>query len=116
MFGRRFAVFALLIPGCLYSGLLFGQQTRAEEIAFKRAEKAKQLQPYVPGKAESIITRVTSPRRGFYPYFGSAYSGGGIALGPGYFKPFSDNAFFDIHGAWSVESCLTWLTESCGRI
>ena len=78
--------------------------SRAAIIAEQKAEKAKHLHVYTPSKAEGIITRLTSPRHGFYPYFGSAFSGGGLALGPGYFRTFGDNGTFDIHGAWSIEN------------
>src|SRR5687768_18384507 len=64
------------------------QDTRAEEIAAKQREKAKDLKPYVPSWFEKTMTNLeqgfTSPPNGFYPAFGSIYPGGGLAVGPGY--------------------------------
>ena len=59
---------------------------------------------------------------GFYPFLGSAFSGGGFALGPGYRRVFGDDAFFDIHGAWSIrnykliDSSLKMPTFGEGRV
>ena len=80
------------------------EQSRAAELARLKAEKAKKLHPYVPNKAEQIIPRLTGPRKGLYPYFGSAFSGGGLALGPGYLWLFGDTGSLDILGAWSIEN------------
>lgn len=86
------------------------QQTRVEEITAQQAEKAKHLGPYKPNKAEGILLRVerwgllSGMPVGFYPFIGSAFSGGGLALGPGYRRMFGDNAVFDIHGAWSISN------------
>jgi len=96
-------LFSMSIPA-------FAQQTRADEITAQQAEKAKHLAPYKPNKAEGIILRVerwgllSGLPIGFYPYIGSAFSGGGFALGPGYRRLFGDDAIFDIHGAWSVSN------------
>ena len=84
------------------------QDTRAEEIARAKAEKAKQLKHYVPNKGELIAARVakalSGPPEGFYPYFGSIYTGGLLAAGPGYRRSFGDTGAFDIRGAWSLEN------------
>jgi hypothetical protein len=86
------------------------QSTRAEEIAQKQAEKAKQLTPYVPNKGERILIRVQElpfvggAPRGFYPFLGSAFPGGGIAGGPGYRALIGDNGYWDIHGAYSISN------------
>jgi len=91
-------------------GILFivsaadAEQSRAEELARLKAEKAKNLHAYVPNKAERIIEKVTGPRKGLYPYFGSAFSGGGLALGPGYLWLFGDTSSLDLIGAWSIEN------------
>jgi hypothetical protein len=81
-------------------------QSRAAELAAKQAAKAKVLEPYKPTKAERIIirleTRFSGTAQGFYPFFGSAYPGGGLALGAGYVKRFGDTGSFDIHGAYSI--------------
>lgn len=82
------------------------QTTRAEELAAKQAEKAKNLAPRKPTAAEKWISRVqgtfTGTRRGFYPFFGSAFPSGGLAVGAGYRAMYGDSGFFDIHGAYSI--------------
>lgn len=84
------------------------EDTRAGQISKKKAEKATHLAHYVPGKAELITQRVekalTFQPVGLYPFFGSVYTGGLLAAGPGYRKPFNDTGIFDVHGAWSIEN------------
>jgi outer membrane protein assembly factor BamA len=61
--------------------------TRAAVLAQAQAEKAKQLHPYVPGKAEHYIDyaeQILTTGLKFHPFFQSAYSGGGFTLGAGY--------------------------------
>ena len=80
--------------------------TRAAQLAAKQAEKAKVLEPYKPTKAEKIIyrleTRFSGTATGFYPFFGSAYPGGGLALGAGYQNRFGDTGGYHFHGAYSI--------------
>ena len=61
------------------------QDTRAGAIAAEQAEKATRLAPHVPTKAERLIDTaqriLIEQPSGFYPYFGSVYSGGGFTLG-----------------------------------
>lgn len=40
----------------------------------------------------------------FYPFIGSVYDGGAIALGAGYRTRFADTGRFDTHAAWSVRN------------
>jgi hypothetical protein len=87
----------------LFSSHSFAQDSRANEIAEKKAAKAKELKTYTPNKAEQIITRLHRPRNGFYPLVGSAYSGGGFALGVGYWKLLGDRDYAEIHGMYSIE-------------
>jgi len=100
-------ILSMLLLLCVSIPVL-AQQTRVEEITAQQAEKAKHLGPYKPNKAENTILRIerwgllSGNPIGFYPFIGSAFSGGGLALGPGYRRPFGDNAAFDIHGAWSI--------------
>jgi Omp85 superfamily domain len=99
------ALFCLLS----FSTFLHAQNSRVEELTKKQEEKAKQLKPYVPNTAERWVLRVEgwgllAPPLGPYPYLGSAYPGGGFAVGPGYRRWFGDNSIFDIHGAWSIEN------------
>jgi len=82
----------------------FCQNSRAEEIDQKKAEKAKALKHYVPGKVETFVERLSRPRNGVFPVVGSAYSGGGFALGVGYQKLIGDRDFAEIHGLYSIEN------------
>lgn len=104
----------------LYCGLLFAffcilqaafadaPETRAGILIALQEAKAKALHPYKPNAVEEWVVKVEgwgllSPvARGLYPYFGSAYPGGGFALGGGYRLNYGDNGFADLHGAWSV--------------
>ena len=68
-------VLAIILVGGSSSG--FAQETREAQIAAEQAEKAKQLHPYVPSKAEEMFIRLTrgfiETPSGFYPSFGSVY-------------------------------------------
>ena len=82
------------------------QETRAEVIARAKAEKAKDLEPYRPGRIESFVTwlgrGVMQPASGVYPSIGSVYSGGGLAAGPGLRVFTGDRAFFDARAMYSI--------------
>lgn len=88
--------------------VLPAEDTRTEEISKEKAEKSKHLKPYVETKAERYLRIVerslTMQPVGWYPFFGSVYTGGLFAAGPGYRRPVGDTAAFDIHGAWSLEN------------
>jgi hypothetical protein len=85
-----------------------GQETREQEIAGRQAEKATQLRPYEPSKAERIIDRVqrgfVEQRGGFFPYLGSVYSGGGFTLGGGYRGFYGDRSIWDVRGLYSIKN------------
>src|SRR5689334_12647631 len=84
------------------------QETRAAVIADEQADKAKELRPYEPSRAERLITRAVrgfaAPPTGFYPAFGSVYSGGGFALGPGYRRYYGDRSTVDARLLYSIRS------------
>lgn len=84
------------------------QDTRAEEIARKQAEKAESLTTYQPTRFERVMNRLeenfASPPSGFYPAFGSVYPGGGLTLGVGYRQFYARNAVFDITGLYSIKN------------
>jgi hypothetical protein len=84
------------------------QETRAQSIADQQAEKAKQLHPYEPSAGEEIALRLKKALiddpNGFYPWFGSVYSGGGFTLGAGYRRFYGDRSFWDARGMYSVKS------------
>lgn len=83
------------------------QETRAAVIAQKQAEKATQLHPHEPNKAERLALRfeeaLQKPPR-VYVWFGSIYSGGLFAVGPGVRHRFGGSGLFDAHAAWSLRN------------
>ena len=97
------------------------ENSRAAGIAAEQAEKAKHLAPRVASKAERILLEVQDALigtpNGFYPYFGSVYSGGGFTLGAGYRRFYGDRTHWDAKGLYSVKSYkfLELSTDSWGR-
>jgi hypothetical protein len=79
------------------------QDSREAEIARAKAEKAKGLRPYVPSKAEKLIDRaedlLLSRQLHWYPFFDSAYAGGGFTLGAGYRRYVSAYNTVDLRGS-----------------
>jgi hypothetical protein len=80
--------------------------TREAAIEAAQAEKASELRPYTPGKAEAILNRaeaslVNGVRR-WHPFFDSAYSGGGFTLGAGYAHHVSAYNELDLRGSYTI--------------
>jgi AAA family ATP:ADP antiporter len=83
------------------------QDTRQEELAGLRAEKATNLHAYEPSSLERRIERVEGmllSRHASYPFIGSVFEGGGIAVGPGYRCRIGESGSVDVHAAWSVRN------------
>lgn len=84
------------------------QDSRAAEIAAEQARKAAELKPYEPGGAEKWAIRLRREfidlPSGFYPYFGSVYSGGGFTLGAGFRQYYGDRTHWDIKGLYSLKN------------
>jgi hypothetical protein len=97
------------------------QESREAEVAAEQSAKAAQLKPYEPNPAERWV--VTLKRElldqpsGFYPYFGSVYSGGGFTLGAGYRQFFGDRTHWDAKGLYSFKSykLLEFSADSWGH-
>ena len=112
-------VFAIASIGI--SSPAVGQQTREGQIAAEQAEKAKELRPYEQSKAEQMFIRLTrgftETPSGFYPAFGSVYSGGGFTLGAGYRRFYGDRTFWDARGLYSIRSykLVELVTQSPGH-
>ena len=80
--------------------------TRAEIIAARQAAKAEVLEPEEPSAGEAVVARVRtvlleSPS-GAYPLVGSVRSGGGFAFGGGYRRYYRGDAYWDLHGLYSI--------------
>jgi ATP:ADP antiporter, AAA family len=83
------------------------QDSREAELAAARADKATRLHEYQPTSLERRILmaeRLFVTEKSFYPFIGSVYDGGAIALGAGYRTRFADSGRFDTHAAWSVRN------------
>ncbi len=83
------------------------QDTRAGVIAAEQADKSTRLAPRVPSVAERVFetarqTLLDEPS-GFYPYFGSVYSGGGFTLGAGYCQFTGDRTRWTVAGLYSAK-------------
>ena len=99
--------FTAISLSALMVGAAAAQDSRADAIASEQAAKATQLHPYEPSKGERIFlqlkrTFIDSPS-GFYPMFGSVYSGGGFTGGGGYRQFYGDRTFWDAKGLLSIK-------------
>lgn len=82
------------------------QTSRAAELRARRAEKAKAVQPYKPGWIERMTALAGEKESGgrplgFYPYVGSVFTGGAVAVGLGYRYPFLDTGELQVEAAVS---------------
>jgi hypothetical protein len=86
------------------------QETRAEAIREQQDDKQRNVAPPVWNRAEILIDRLddwgffTGQPRGFYPWLGSVFPGGGIAGGAGVRKPFGDDGAVNVFGGYSLNS------------
>jgi hypothetical protein len=94
---------AIALPGAA-----FAQDTREGIHTAEQAAKAGQLKAYRPSRGEEILDRVTQrltlAPSGFYPYFGSVYSGGGFTLGAAYRQFVSDRTSLTVSGLYSIKN------------
>jgi hypothetical protein len=90
------------------AGRASAQESRAAIVEAEQAAKAQALKPYVPSKAERIVValqrEMLQDPNGFYPFFGSVYSGGGFTLGGGYRRFYGDRTHADIKGLYSFKN------------
>jgi AAA family ATP:ADP antiporter len=98
------------------------QASREEVVATQQAQKAAQLSPYVPDSLERKLDKVDSllsSKHHFYPYFGSAYSGGSFGFGPAYRLRYADTGSVDAHVAVSLRrdktAVGTWKLPTFGH-
>ena len=78
--------------------------TRADQIAREQRDKAAQLRPPVPNKAERYLNYAELQLQNglrWHPFFESAYSGGGFTLGAGY------RGFVGVHNTLDVRGSIT---------
>jgi hypothetical protein len=85
---------ARLLTFLLFPATLAAQDTRTAQLERERAEKARQLKPYDPGKIETFVMkaeegrlrRMIAPHNGFFAEYGYAHrpTGAGIGFGGGW--------------------------------
>jgi hypothetical protein len=83
------------------------QESRADELAAARAEKATDLHEYTPDALErrlDFVQRQLSVKRPVYAFIGSVFEGGGLAMGPGFRYRFGDSGAINAHAAWSIRN------------
>lgn len=103
------AAFTLVLLGV--PSISLAQDSRQEQRAAQQAEKALQLRPYELSSLERKIELLARLRgrteRPVFPFIGSAFAGGGLAMGSGYRTTFGDTGTIDAHAAWSVRNYKT---------
>ena len=81
------------------------EDTRAARVAAEQQEKAKQLKPYEPNKAEVWVAKLEEQfitgSLHWHPFFTSAYAGGGFTLGAGYSTHVSSYNTIDVRGSYT---------------
>jgi hypothetical protein len=89
--------------------------SRASVIAAQQHEKATQLEPYQPNRAEAIVKEVEQLLAGdklhWHPFFESAYRGGGFTLGGGYLRHVGDYNWVDVRGSATFSGYLRFEGE-----
>lgn len=86
------------------------QGSRHEEHERKQIEKAALVVPPQKNVGEKIFDRLedwgmlTGAPNGVYPWAGSVYSGGGLAVGAGLRRSFGDTGAVNLLGGWSIRN------------
>lgn len=104
---RPLAGAAALLAMMIVPSSASAQDSRAEQLAAQRAEKAANLKPYEPSGLErkiAFVDRLLLTPRTFSPFVGGVMQGGGLAMGPAVRIPVGDTGSFHAHAAWSVRS------------
>ena len=96
-----------VIIGLLAAAPAAAQDSRAEILARAQAEKAASAPPYVPNRGEVLVKKVEQflygTPDGFYPYFASVESGGGLTGGAGFRRFYGDATWWDVKGLYSIK-------------
>jgi hypothetical protein len=95
----------ILLPGAAPPAQ--AQESRAGAIEQQQSDKAKDVTPETPSKAEEWFVRIKNDLlvapSGFYPSFDTVYSGGGFTLGAGYHQYYRDRTFWNVVGNLSIK-------------
>ncbi len=113
----------VLVCACLLAGALESRaqstptedDTRTGRIARQQQEKASDLKPYEPGKAEALVKEIEeilmSGNRNWHPFFDNAYRGGGFTLGAGYLHHVGDYNSVDVRGSFTPSGYIRLESE-----
>ena len=88
----------------------YAQASRHDEHSQHQTQKAAIVVPVEKNIAEKVFDRLedwgvlTGTPQGFYPWGGSVYSGGGLALGAGFRRGYGDTGAVNILGGHSVRN------------
>ena len=92
-----------------------GGDTRAGRIAAEQQEKAKDLKPHAPNKAEVVLAKVEEQfitgALHWHPFFQSALAGGGFTLGAGYLTHVGSYNTIDLRGSYTLSGYSRIETE-----
>lgn len=95
----------------LTSAGAYAQDSREEQLTELQAEKATRLRPFQPEGLERRLDMLeglfVTPDRRMFPFIGSAYEGGGLAVGPGYRARYAGTGSVSAHAAWSIRNYRT---------
>lgn len=103
----------VLASALLFASAVFAQDTRSASLERQRAEKARQLQPYKPGRLEKALLKIDAenplariaPYNGFFVEYGYSHkpTGSGIGFGGGF-----RHDLFDRHARVELEAGITF--------
>ena len=85
---RPLAAGLVCVAVLCFAAAASAQESREAERAAQQAEKATRWRPYEPQVLEQRLDKLDAmlfyAERSFYPLIGSAFGGGGLAVGRGY--------------------------------
>lgn len=102
-----------IMAACIYlagTSVAHAQASRRDEHALRQGQKAAIVRPVEKNAAEKIFDRLedwgilTGTPNGLYPWGGSVYSGGGLALGAGFRRGFGDTGAVNLLGGYSIRN------------
>jgi hypothetical protein len=106
---RRVVAIAGAIAGLASAAAAQPPEPQSREAVVEEAQVARipNLRPYGRSTGERLMDKAENILNGtptWHPFFGSAYRGGGFALGVGYLQHVSSFNFVDVRGSYSVSN------------
>jgi hypothetical protein len=96
-------------------------ETRAQALRREREEKARQLEPPEPSRAERLLLdlergrlfeRLLNPAEGLYPKLGTITAGSGFSVGPAYREPGLFGGHADVSAFAMASMKRYWMIET----